>query len=367
METTWYRPGKSLPRPKLRSALLLLTLILFKTSYGQQLIENTNTPLAKNAGRILKLQEIWRINDDGGNYYFRFPKDLGVSADGSVFIADEDELLKFSSEGKYLKNLIKIGQGPGEVSSSFRFVISDEQIIIYDFMAAKVVRLNLNGEILSQTRIQTQRYSDFAGIVKGNFVFLKDMFPSPEDRKLGFQNMPVIIKLVTNDGKLEKDAGSIHKEIVVGKGITSWTGYRLALDGLNGLAYVSDTREYLISVLDVLSGQMKRLIKRKYASIAYKERGWEANFYKTNQVPKIQNEIDIVSLFLKGKSLWVKTSTSSKEKGDLIDAFNDQGRFSDSFYLGPGRTLFGIKGEEIYITEKSADDIIVLVKYKIVG
>jgi hypothetical protein len=359
-------PRSCLRRQFLRSVFLLFPLWLAGSSFGQQLIENSDKPLAKDASRVLALREVWRISDDSGAFYFMSPKDLKVSADGSVFLAEEAELLRFSSNGKYLKNLIKIGQGPNEVSSSFRYVIKDKLVNIYDFAAVKIIRFDLDGNFLSSMKIETGPYSDFIGYAQNDFVFLKYIFPSQADRKTGLQKMPVVVKLVSNDGKTEKDGGSFQKEIFVSKGITSWTNYRIALDDLEGLAYVSDTREYLISVLDILSGRMKKLIKRKYASIPYKERGWEANFYKTNQVPKIKNEIDVVALFNKGGDLWVKTSTTSKEKGELIDTFDIEGRFSDSFYLGPGRTLLGVRGDDIYVTEKSVDDTIVLVKYTIV-
>jgi|GEM_PF-5516105 hypothetical protein len=56
-------------------SFVLLPLILF----SQQIIENPDKPLARNAGRILKLQEVWRITDEGGRFYFKAPSNLEVA------------------------------------------------------------------------------------------------------------------------------------------------------------------------------------------------------------------------------------------------------------------------------------------------
>src|SRR4030066_326691 len=88
-----------------------------------QVIENAAKPKAANAGRILQLTDLWKITDDGGQFFFRHPHSLQVADDGSIFVADADQLLKFSLEGKFQKNLNKKGQGPGEIGRDFHYYI----------------------------------------------------------------------------------------------------------------------------------------------------------------------------------------------------------------------------------------------------
>jgi hypothetical protein len=64
-------------------------------------------------------------------------------------------------------------------------------------------------------------------------------------------------------------------------------------------------------------------------------------------------------------SLWVKTSTNDKEKGDLFDVFDSQGRFIDNFYLGAGRTLLNSYGDTVFVLEKDQAENYRLIKYKI--
>ena len=81
---------------------------------AQTIIENPAKRLAKNAGRVLKFQEIWRITDQASAFYFKSPHNLQIAEDGSIFIADQEQLLRFDKDGKFLKNFSKKDKDPGE-------------------------------------------------------------------------------------------------------------------------------------------------------------------------------------------------------------------------------------------------------------
>ncbi len=333
---------------------------------GQTIIENLEKPPAKNAGRVLKLQEIWRITDQSGQFYFKYPGELRMSSDGHILLADENELLKFTPEGKFIKNLFKKGQGPGEIESDFAYFLHDNEIYIYDFMALKMIRKDLNGELIKQVRIESGPYNGFYGVFKNWLVFLKDIFPLPSERKSKLQDMPCAIRLVSQDGKSENESYVFQRQMFFWPNeITSWTRWASILSEDGNRLYVSHTRDYLIEALDLNKGQVVNRFKRKYPSVKYKERGWEENFYKKYGAPKIKYEIDVSGLFINKDSLWVKTSTSDKEKGDLFDVFDSQGRFIDNFYLGAGRTLLNPYGDTAFILEKDKAENYLLIKYKI--
>jgi len=61
---------------------------------GIKVIENPEKPLSKNAGRILKLEEVLRIKDEGREFYFKFPfvNGLRVSGKGFIYVQDENQL-----------------------------------------------------------------------------------------------------------------------------------------------------------------------------------------------------------------------------------------------------------------------------------
>lgn len=345
--------------------ILSIFIALLNVS-GQTIIENPEKPLAKNAGRGLKLQEIWHITDEGGQFYFKYPGELRTSSDGHIFLADENELLKFTPEGKFIKNLFKKGQGPGEIESDFAYWIHDNEIFIYDFMTIKIIQTDLNGELIKQTKINTGPYNGFYGVFKNWFVFLKDIFPLPSERKSKLQDMPCAIRLVSQDGKSENESYVFQRQMFFRpNGMTSWTRWYSVLSEDGNRLYVSHTRDYLIEALDLNRGQVVNRFKREYPSVKYKERGWEENFYKKYGAPKIRYEIDVSALFVNKNSLWVKTSTNDKEKGDLFDVFDGQGRFIDSFFLGADRTLLNAYGDTFFVLEKDQAENYRVVKYKI--
>jgi hypothetical protein len=92
-------------------------LAALKFAPAQAIIENPATPLAKNAGRVLKLREVWRITDEGGAFYFKSPHNLQIAKNGSIFIADREQLLPLldkikiiSKDGKSEKDPMPFGR-----------------------------------------------------------------------------------------------------------------------------------------------------------------------------------------------------------------------------------------------------------------
>jgi len=77
-------------------------------------------------------------------------------------------------------------------------------------------------------------------------------------------------------------------------------------------------------------------------------------------------ESDIDDICPAGDRLWVITSTNDKAKGRLIDVFDKEGRFVDSFHLGAGKGLMAVREGFVFCMEKAEDETITIVKYRIV-
>ena len=171
-------------------AVALVLGLLPAAVYSQKIVENPEKPIGKNAGRVLGLQEIWRITDEEGKFYFKRPADLRVAPDGSIFVVDEAELLKFSPHGEFVRNVFKPGQGPGELTSEVpALTIREKELVLYDFMARNMIFLSSEGNLIRQFRIETGPYSRFYGIFGDRFVFHQELFPPSAERKPGRQNI----------------------------------------------------------------------------------------------------------------------------------------------------------------------------------
>ena len=131
---------------------VLFAVLVLPHVFGisQQIIENPEKPLAKNAVRVLELKEVWRITDESAPFYFRHPYRLFLAPDGSVFLEDVEELLKFSADGKFLKNLFKKGQGPGEIGNNFTYLLAGDELYVKDYGQRRIFRMDLDGNYLGQ-------------------------------------------------------------------------------------------------------------------------------------------------------------------------------------------------------------------------
>ena len=72
---------------------LIFSFAIASIIQTQTVIGNPVKSLNDRAGRLVKVQEILRITDEGGNFYFQYPRFIKVAADGTIFVYDQDERL----------------------------------------------------------------------------------------------------------------------------------------------------------------------------------------------------------------------------------------------------------------------------------
>jgi hypothetical protein len=333
---------------------------------AQNIIENPAKPLAKDGGRALKLTEIWRIADEGGEFFFKYPDSLQIAADGSIFVADADQLLRFSQEGKFQKNLYKKGQGPGEIGDDFTYFVQGRDIFVQDMNSQRLWRADFDGIFQEQVNLKNKDYSGFLGVLPDGFLFLKAVWPPFEDRTGKLMEIIHTVAFVARDGSERRDVATFKpRRFLPPQGAMAWDSSIIVPTPDAKLLYAFNSRDYLIEVVDLAAGAIVRRFKRIYPKVPYVERGWEPEFRNKYGAPKIEYEIDVKNLYPVGDRLWVETSTDDKTKGRLIDIFDKDGRFLDSFYLGAGRTLMAVREDAIFCREKNEDETITIVKYRI--
>lgn len=133
---------------------------------------------------------------------------------------------------------------------------------------------------------------------------------------------------------------------------------------------VSHTQEYLINIFDIETLNIIRSFRRTYKRVKTPPETKERNGIlrtETNEypVPGIEFLCDVQNLFLFNDKIWIQTSTQVDNKGDLIDVFNIEGEFIDSFYIDINGTLVATHKDCIFVREKDKDELLSIVKYKI--
>jgi hypothetical protein len=325
---------------------------------GVETIVNPAVPLHKDPGRVLKIREKLRIRDNGDRFYFKGPDRPEIGPDGSIYVHEFGQLLKFSPEGAFLGNLIKPGQGPGEIEMPLDYLIESDGIRVMDGGRVKVVHMTLDGRFLGELKLDRE----YDTLTRNWFVGLQS--PLPQQRGVLADGPHNFICASRPDGAIPKSfpfsGRSFH-----GRGFHfSWDTPRWVADAGRDLLFISISRDYGIRVLDLAAGRVVRTFSRSYPRVPYVvDERVQAAFSKAG-APKPDFSDDILELFLPDTSLWVRTSTVEARKGQLFDVFNAEGDFLDSFFVGVKGRIIGVRGDTIFASEEAEDGTISVVLYE---
>ena len=349
---------------------------------GVKVVYNPGEPLSNKAGRILQLNEELRITDSQRDFYFKSPDNIKIAPDGSIFVLDEEQFLKFDKEGKFIKNLFKKGQGPGEFERIGNYLFSDHGIVVLQGRPNKIVRLDMRGELISEIRPE-EAVSKLISSFDIEYIMARSSFPKLE--KAGEE--PEIIdikwnlKFVTQGGEVKntnldfpvKWYAKRLKKAIIANFIVDFT----AKPCMAKFLVIYHTQEYMLKLLDLESLQIVRTFTREYRSVKWKPDKTgrvEVRPHIFTLVPPVDYLNDIQKLFIQNKTIWVMTSTVDKEKGILVDVFNLKGEYIDNFYIplqnhvkieGLSQHPMTISGDALFIVEYDENDIPSVVKYKI--
>lgn len=340
--------------------------------FSQTPIVNPEKPLNKNAGRVLKLKELFRIKDEGADFYFKYPRKLKVAADGSFFVVDENQFLKFSPQGQFVRNLFKAGQGPGEIPSRdykwayISYCLTQDGIYLTTSSLPKIIHTDMNGNLIDEIKLN-RRLSDLHGIVEDKFIFIdQEPIYVGSAKEARFRDKENSIIVISNDGASESKVLSFSNRIFESpKFAMGWAPFNAVFDFARQELFVSHTCEYKIVQADLQKGRVVKSFLRKYPRVKHVLREGEKEDIKRFNAPKRKYKNDTLGLFLRMDHLWVLTSTWDKNKGQLIDVFDRQGRFVDNFYINYRGSLAAVENHSLFIMERDKDDILQIVKYKI--
>jgi hypothetical protein len=364
------------------AAVLFLVMSIVSGGLSQKAIKNPAKPESKKAGRILELKEEIRISDEQGGFYFKNPENIGVSPDGSLFVVDGDQFLKFDSKGKFVKNLFRKGEGPGEFQSIDNYLFAGNEVIVHQSLPNKIVRMDSEGNLIRELRLEKAASRLFA-IFNDKFIMGRNSFPvlKREGTEPETVDIDWSLLLVSEDGKVE-ETGQIFP--------AKWFARRLPnaiiANNITDLCctpyerkylIIHHTQDYLLKMLDLEKKQIIRTFKRKYKSVKRrpgKERIKEAEPYQYTLEPPTDYYNDIQRVFIHQDNIWVLTSTRDEKKGILVDVFNGEGQYVDNFYLPLSKKIkqddlmkwpLTISGDSLLVVETDVNEVPNVVEYKI--
>ena len=366
-----------------RLIIFCFFLIMFSPFLvSQKIIENPSKPQGEKAGRIVKLKEVLRISDENGEFYFRFPRNLKVAPNGFIFVQDENQLLQFKSDGKYVCNLFKKGKGPGEMEYLSNYAFTQNNIIAHNMLPQKMLWFDYDGRLVKEFRIDTDiRFLGFISFCDNLYYFLKNDSPTFEKESEIIDSTNSFVRFNPEDNEMEElmDFPTKIWKVKYGTG----QGTRALNDLItaqynNDLIFLNHTHTYLVKLYDMKTDRLVCVFKRDYKRIrppdeVKRERReeWEIGG-KRFEIPYPEYLNDIRKLLVHQGKLWVITSTLNKKKGFLVDVFNKDGEYVDNFYLrlsdDPSHDSLGevfVCGDFLYQIRRDEEDLFQIIKYDI--
>ncbi len=364
----------------LGSGLVILVGLLSVCALGfGQIIENPAKPIAKNAGRIVTLKEELRIEDVSSDFFFKETYLPRVSTGRGIFIQDgQEQALLFDAKGRFIRNLFKKGQGPGELIGLFDIWASPHKLYLLGY-PLKVLVFGYDGRLEKELSLRgTGIAARFIRADKGHIIIRNRVRLDPTARG-GLKDISVdIIKISMNDGASEPLGSFPIRAFVEGQGgdihMTAWNQLQAVSLDENTLI-LNHTADYLLEVFAVDKGTVVRRFRRPYTRV--KTSGGSGSSGPVGSSPSAPEfKPDIFDLHIVDGRLWVQTSTVVEGKGILFDVFDSEGHYVDNFFVQsprkdvsgkPANILMTISGGFAYFSDKMEDDFIVIRKCGLVG
>lgn len=370
---------------RLRVAIAAAILLLLN-AYGQEIIKNSSTPESKNAGRVFTAQKVMEIQDGSGDYFFKWPYYLKIGPDGSIYVMDKDQLLKFSASGKFVKNFVKTGKGPGETTSISNYVIQeDNSLVLHNWGPNKILFFNSQGEFVSETRLPFETFCELFSIDKNNYYFFM-AHTGKSIRGVKYIDIYKEMQVISRADNSVKTTINLPLKVYM---LNAPDGPQIRVNLIDllsnrlrdNLFYFSNTFEYSIKLFDLDNPALIKEISRQYQRVKVDDEnkkhlnsGRFSYNGKLYESPFPEYFPDIQSLHVLDGKLLVITSTVDKEKGVLVDVYNEKGKYIDNFYIKlPDGTCYlrmnhfkpVLQKDSIILIETDKDENLTIVKYRI--
>ena len=372
------RYGHSITRTAFLAAVLL-SGGLRSHILAQENIENPGEPASKNAGRVVKLQEVLRIKDEGKGFYFKLPWALDVAPDGSIFVQDGLALYEFAPDGRFRRNLVKTGQGPGEISTELTdLVVGDNEVLAFSAPSNKLVKTDFEGMLIKEMKFDKKIFLNLLAY-HGRKYFMLDLTRKDFARTDGIKDNDFNLYQVDEDGAFSPApcTFTIRHLLMVrnyGGGRTGSSSTRIteinASKESRNFMYIAHTQEYQIKQLDLEKAAVVKTFRRSYPRV----KSVKKDPRDPRNLPEFDN--DVYRLLVAKDQIWALTSAFDSKKGVLVDVFNPDGKYADNFWLSLAGIRTGdnfsqryfpvvIQGDYLYAIEHDADWNFSVAKYRL--
>jgi len=317
-------------------AFLILFSVFILNSFSQEIIENPVKPENPKAGRIVHLKEILRINDNGQDWIFTYPSSLSVGPDDSIYVYNDGQIYRFNAQGDLIFKVVGKGQGPGEASMAVRYIPTLDGILVLSRSPSKIMNFDRQGEFVGEKKIEKpSSLPEFIGLFDNKiYGFLEEpqyQEVTKDEAYVDFPNNLCEFDMDFKDTKI-KYSFPVKNVVLKRNAWYPWARLNFIVKDSTSM-FVSHTAEYNIVKFNVEENKVEKIFNRKYKRIKYPPELNDKPRAGGITSPPREYYYDIAKLLVYEDRLWVLTSTRDKNNNRLVDVYDMEGKYVDSFYL----------------------------------
>jgi hypothetical protein len=272
------------------------------------------------------------------------------------------------------KNLVKTGQGPGEISTELTdLLVKDNEVLMFSAPSNKLVKTDFEGKLIKELRFDKKIFYNLLAF-HGEKYFMLDLKRGDFARTDGIKDHDFNVFLVNEDGTFNPTPCSFttqfYLQIREKGGIYSDITRLYLSKESKKFMYIAHTQEYQIKQLDLEKTQITKIFRRSYPRIKSQKKDPR----DLRKMPAFDN--DVYRLLVYKDQIWALTSTYDPKKGVLVDVFDADGKYLDNFWapllkIRTGDASFQryfpvvIQGDYLYAVEHDDDWTFSIAKYKI--
>jgi hypothetical protein len=363
-------------------ALMFMFTSAITAALGQETVTLPAKPKSPHAGRVLELREVLRISDAQGGFFFKSPRNFQSVPDGGLMVVDEDQFLRFDAAGKFVVNMFRAGQGPGELRQIGDYLIRDGEVLAFQERPMKCVVTGLDGAFLREVKPDapvSRLFGPYGGRLLAA-VNAPPEFDKVQKSEGDFLDIVWTLKLMDAEGRVEATSLTFPTKWFVkrlpGAAMADYFTFLLCAPLGDGLVAVAHEDGYVIHIVDPAKNAVVRTIRRDYRRVKFvPEKKDDEPGAARRLAPPRDYFNDIQKLFAVDGRIWIVTSTVEPGKGVLVDVISAGGEYLDSFYLplpkgvslhGLARHPLTVSGRTVLALETLEDGLLEVIKYEIV-
>lgn len=367
----------------MRGLSFFLAISLIGAGYIPLLAGATAADPATPSPRSLEIKEVMRLTDESGAFTFNELRSIKGSPWGDFIVSGKDQLLHFNAQGQFQRNLLKLGEGPGEIKYLGGYDFDGSQIVIGSLMPAKLAIMNQSGHFEHELKIDGLKPFSIYFLSHGGKHYFLESNLDFQAMKTGENKRENQIIQVDSHGKLSRSELIFETREALIKNTTK-DGTTISVNNITRLLrsfdgqkylYISHEGRYGIVQIDLAAQKICKTFRRNYEPVKYRTPKIEDETdKKLEEIANYEFFNDIWALRCHGQDLLVVTSLIDAQKGVLIDRFNASGTLIESFFLKiPGierpedleRKALYFEGDFFWTTDIDEEDNPMVIKYRV--